>query len=192
LCHQPARNTAAEARNIMPKVRLNIKHASGQTQGVDIEVHPEWAPLGAARFLDLVDDRYFDECRLYRMVPDFIVQWGIPSKPELWNKWGMNKIQDDPVSKTNAAGTLSFATSGPDARGSQIFVNFVDNGSMLDGQGFAPFAELCDKKKGLAFLSACNEIKGIDQAAFKQAGNQYLEKHNFKADLSYIESAERI
>jgi len=176
----------------MPKVRLQIQNpSSGEEKAVDIEVHPEWAPLGAARFLDLVEDKYFTDCRLYRMVPGFIVQWGIPKTPAQWQKWGMNKIRDDPVTNSNKPGTLSFATSGPDARGSQIFVNFGDN-SMLDEQGFAPFAELCDKEGGLKFLSQCKEIKSIDQATFKEYGNKYLEKDDMIKGLSYIVSADML
>ena len=68
------------------------------------------------------------------MVPGFIIQWGIPGDPEAYKKFGDNKIKDDPVKVSNKRGTISFATSGPHARGSQMFVNLGDNAD-LDGQG---------------------------------------------------------
>ena len=95
------------------KVRMTLKHANGSTADIDVIVHPEWAPLGAERFLQLIDAGYFNNCPLYRYIPGFIVQWGIPTEPTEWRKWGENKIPDDPVKKGNQLATLSFATSGP-------------------------------------------------------------------------------
>lgn len=88
------------------------------------------------RFADLVDAGYFTDCRFHRVVPGFIIQWGIPADPVAYKKWGDNKIKDDPVRTSNVQQTLSFATSGPDARGSQIFVNLSNNDG-LDEQGCA-------------------------------------------------------
>ena len=90
-------------------------HAGGPEAFIDIVVHEEWAPIGADRFLKLVDDNYFDGCPLYRFIPEFIVQWGIPTDAAKWKKWGENKVTDDPVKMGNKKGFLSFATSGPSA-----------------------------------------------------------------------------
>ena len=169
----------------MSKVRLTLKHAGGSTHEIDIIIHPEWAPLGAERFMQLVDAKYFDNCPLYRNIPDFIVQWGIPANPAEWTKWGANKIKDDPVKHSNTLGTLSFATSGPDARGSQIFINYDDACSQLDGQGFAPFARVVE---GFDVAQRFAEMpRGPDQAAAKRQGNAYFTEHF--PQLSYIKSA---
>lgn len=61
----------------------------------DVEVHNDWAPLGAKRFLDLINVNYYDNCRIYRVIPGFIIQWGIAHSPDLYSKWGDNKIKDD-------------------------------------------------------------------------------------------------
>ena len=183
-------------------VRMHLKHAnSAASTPIDIIVRPEWAPLGAARFLDLVDHRYFDECCLYRYVRGFIVQWGIPAAPAEWKRWGDKKITDDPVKVKNRAGTLSFAqTNEPDSRGSQIFVNLADNSATekglagsdgnLDDRGFAPFAELANVDD-LAELVKCHEVKGlagVDQDEAKERGNNYLNK--YYPDLSRWTAAE--
>lgn len=100
----------------MSKVRMKLQHAGNPTvYEIDILLHPEWAPLGAQRFLDLVDAKYFDGCPLYRFIPNFIVQWGVPLDPALWKQWGEKKIKDDPVTQSNKLARLSFATSGPSA-----------------------------------------------------------------------------
>ena len=160
----------------MSKVRLTLKHAGGSTHEIDIIIHPEWAPLGAERFMQLVDAKYFDNCPLYRNIPDFIVQWGIPANPAEWTKWGANKIKDDPVKHSNTLGTLSFATSGPDARGSQIFINLNDNTSQLDAQGFSPFAELADPATAFPALAGCATVQGVDQVSAKEEGAAYFAK----------------
>ena len=98
----------------------------------------EECPPARRRFLELIDAKYYDECYVYRVIPGFICQWGVPSDPREWDKWGANKIKDDPVKVSNSPGTVTFATSGPDARGSQLFINYGDNKD-LDGQGFSPF-----------------------------------------------------
>jgi len=115
-----------------------------KTRGdVVLEVHPEWAPIGAARFLDLVKDNFFTECRFHRVISGFMCQFGIAGDPKHYAKWARIKLKDDPVKESNKRGYMSFATSGPNARSTQLFINFVDNSS-LDQQGFAPIARVCE------------------------------------------------
>ena len=95
------------------RVVMTLEHANGDSVAIDVDVYEEWAPLGAARFLDLIRAKYFKDAPLYRFIPGFIVQWGVPTDPHLWKAWGEKKIKDDPVKTTNALATLSFATSGP-------------------------------------------------------------------------------
>jgi hypothetical protein len=49
-----------------------------RTRGhVTIVTHPEWAPLGAQHFHELVEAGFYDDCRFFRVVNDFMVQFGI-------------------------------------------------------------------------------------------------------------------
>lgn len=170
------------------RVLFEVAHPGmgGSTASFEVEAHPEWAPLGAQRFKDLVLAGYFTDCRVHRVVPGFIVQWGIPGDPVLYRKWGENKIKDDPVKISNRKGTLSFATSGPHARGSQMFIN-LDNNAMLDDQGFAPFAEVVTPGNDAYNFFDGYANAGPDQSRAKDEGNNYLTKHFPK--LSYIKSA---
>jgi cyclophilin family peptidyl-prolyl cis-trans isomerase len=107
-----------------------------------IEINRKWAPIGVDRFYSLVKDNYYNCAAFYRVVPDFIIQWGIASSSNETEKWGTN-IQDDPSvpSISNTIGTVSYAKSGPNTRTTQIFVNYGDN-SYLDNQGFVPFGKV--------------------------------------------------
>src|SRR5580658_10662138 len=103
-----------------------------------VEVHRDWAPNGADRFYNLVKNGFFDNARFFRVITGFMVQFGINGDPKLSAVWREAHIKDDPVTKSNARGAITFATAGPDTRTTQIFINYADN-SRLDGQGFAPF-----------------------------------------------------
>lgn len=132
--------------------------------------------------------RHSDRCPFFllcRVVPDFIVQWGIPGDKKLTGRWQSMRIPDDPVKETNARGTITFATSGPNSRTSQVFINFKDNPS-LDKQGFAPFGRVIE---GMDIVDAIYDGYGgdPDQGKIQEKGNQYLRKEFPK--LSYIRRA---
>ena len=108
-----------------------------------VEVHKDWAPLGADRFYNLVRRGFFTNASFFRVVPGFVVQFGLNADPAVNKVWEQAKIQDDPVKQSNNRGTLVFATAGPNTRTTQFFINFANNGR-LDGMGFAPFGEVID------------------------------------------------
>jgi len=159
-------------------------------------VVPSWAPLGAARFKELVQTGFLDGCKFFRAIKNFMVQFGIASTPEVHRRYqGQGgAITDDPVKQKNSRGTVSFAMSGKNSRSSQLFINLVDN-SFLDGQGFAPFARVIS---GIEFVDALymgygeggrgdgTDGKGPSQNKIVNQGNSYLDKTFPK--LSFIVS----
>ena len=149
-----------------------------------LEVHNDWAPLGAAHFRDLVKSGYYDGARFFRVVPRFVVQFGLASKPSVTKKWD-KAIDDDPVRQTNRAGSLAFATMGPNTRTAQIFINLRSNQS-LDSQGFAPFAQVIEGMDVVEHLYS-GYGENPDQEKITKQGNAYLEK-NFP-NLDYIKTA---
>lgn len=146
-----------------------------------IELHEEWAPLGVKRFLELIDQDVFTDARFFRVVPNFVVQWGIPADPNLAAQWKNKRIKDDPVKTTNAKGTITFATSGPNSRTTQMFINFVDN-SRLDGMGFSPFGKVI---KGMDVVESifAGYGQGPDQGQVQSRGNAYLKESFPKLDF---------
>jgi len=108
-----------------------------------LEVHRDWAPIGADRFYNLVKYGYFTNASFFRVVPGFVVQFGLNADPAVNKVWHDARIQDDPVVQSNKRGYLVFATAGPNTRTTQLFINYVDN-QRLDGMGFAPFGMVVD------------------------------------------------
>jgi peptidyl-prolyl cis-trans isomerase A (cyclophilin A) len=108
-----------------------------------VEVHRDWAPLGADRFYNLVRNGYFTNAAFFRVVSGFVVQFGLSADPAVNKVWSAAKIQDDPVVQSNKSGSIVFATAGPNTRTTQLFINYADN-ARLDGMGFAPFGTVVE------------------------------------------------
>ena len=102
-----------------------------------------WAPLGADRFYNLVRYGYFTNAAFFRVVPGFVVQFGLSADPAINKVWQTPTSRTIPSSQSNKRGTLVFATAGPNTRTTQLFINYADN-SRLDGMGFAPFGTVVE------------------------------------------------
>ncbi len=149
-----------------------------------IEVTTEWAPLGAARFSELVSGGYYDGAKFFRVLPGFVVQFGLPADPKTAPK--VDNLADDPVTQTNAKGTITFAMAGPNTRTSQVFINLTDN-KRLDGMGFAPFGKVVTgmdvvEKLYAGYGEGAPHGHGPDQGRARTQGNAYLEASFPKLD----------
>jgi len=152
----------------------------GGTGEIVIETYPEWAPLGVEQFHRLMDEGFFKGCEFFRVVPNFVVQFGIQADPKQFSE--DTPIKDDPVQQTNAKGTITFATAGPETRTTQLFINTNDN-AFLDKQGFSPIAKVIS---GMEYVDAIYAGYGEQpkQGQIEKFGNEYL-KNKFPK-LSYI------
>jgi len=156
-----------------------------------IEVHRDWAPLGADRFYELVKSGYYNGARFFRVLPMFMAQFGIAADPQVTAKWKDAKIPDDPVKESNTKGMVTFATSGPNTRTTQMFINIADN-DRLDGLGFAPIGKVISGIEAvegfyMGYGEGAPRGQGPSQQFIEQQGNAYLEKQ-FPM-LDYIKTA---
>lgn len=141
---------------------------------IAIEVHPEWAPLGAARLRELVEVGFYDDSKFFRVAPDFVVQFGIAADPVVSGEWRVQQIADDPIVETNTRGRVTFATAGPNTRTTQLFINYADN-SFLDGMGFAPIGEVIEDTMSNADAINAEYGEAPDQGRIQSEGNSYLD-----------------
>jgi len=99
----------------------------------------------------------------------------IQGDPDVQKKWRGKVLKDDPVLSSNKRGTLTFATSGPNSRTSQMFINTNTKGNkFLDGQGFAPIGEVIS---GMEYVDLINDEykEKPGQGKIQNQGNKYLE-----------------
>jgi peptidyl-prolyl cis-trans isomerase A (cyclophilin A) len=158
----------------------------GTSKGpIVIEVDRHLAPHGAQHFYDLVNAKYFDGARFYRVVPGFVVQWGAAADPAVTKKWDV-PIPDDPVKTSNTRGTVAFAATGqPNSRTTHLFIN-LGNNAKLDAMGFAPIGRVVIGMKAVDRIYA-GYGERPDQAMIAAQGNAYLEKEF--PQLDYINFA---
>lgn len=136
-----------------------------------IQTKPSWSELGAERFTELTLDHFWDDCRFFRVINNFIAQWGINGDNALNKKWA-TPIEDEGVKESNSRGTVSFAMAGPGTRSHQMFINTKSN-KFLDGQGFAPVAKVIS---GMDVVDQLYSGYGEKpkQNLIRSGGNKYL------------------
>ncbi len=152
-----------------------------------IEIHKEWAPVGANRFYNLVSAGFFDDSRFYRVRKGTFAQFGIPGNPEIAKIWQHDAMPDDPVQKSNRRGFIAYAMTGPNARTTQLYINIKDN-LQQDEQGFAPIGLVMEGMEVLDSLyaeygdTAGGGMRGGKQRRLFEEGNAYLDKEFPKLD----------
>jgi len=145
-----------------------------------VEVTRAWAPVGADRFYNLVKHGFYNDASFFRIVPGFVVQFGLSGNPEVNAAWKNANLKDDPVTQSNKPGTLTFATAGPNTRTTQLFINLGNNGP-LDGQGFAPFGQVTS---GMDVVQKLYSGYGEqpDQGSITRLGKAYVDSNFPKID----------
>ena len=143
-----------------------------------VKVTRAWAPIGADRFYNLVKHHFYDNASFFRVVPAFVVQFGISAYPPVSAVWADANIKDEPVVGSNKRGYLTYAkTSMPNTRSTQIFINLKDNAG-LDGQGFSPFGYV--DPQGMKVVDMLydqyGDSGGPDQDQITKQGKPYLDK----------------
>jgi peptidyl-prolyl cis-trans isomerase A (cyclophilin A) len=147
-----------------------------------VHVTRAWAPRGANRFYNLARHHFFDGAYFFRVIPGFVAQFGISPYPAVAKVWDSADIKDDPVTHHNVPGTIVFATAGPNTRTSQLFINYRDNTSNLDPQGFAPFGEVTE---GMDVVKQFYSGYGgdLDQDKITAGGKDYVQKNYPQMDM---------
>ena len=182
------RNPAALKEQAPETFRADFDTSKGR---FTIQVTRAWAPNGADRFYNLVKNGYYDDCRFFRVLDNFMAQVGLNGNPTIQSAWVAARIQDDPVKESNRRAYVTFATAGPNTRTTQFFINFRDN-SNLDTMGFSPFGRVVSGMDVVGKLyngygEGAPRGNGPNQGRIQSEGNVYLNK-DFP-NLDFIETA---
>jgi len=185
-------NPAALNEQAPPVYKVKVDTSKGSFV---LEVHRDWAPLGADRFYNLVKNGFYDNARFFRVISGFMVQFGINGDPKLSAVWREARIKDDPVQQSNQRGFITFATAGPNTRTTQVFINYGDN-ARLDKSGFAPFGtvtqgmDIVDKLYA-GYGEGAPNGRGPDQSRIQAEGNAYLTRDFTSLDFIRKATIER-
>lgn len=181
-CSSPAPKSAEPAKSAeraKPPEKYRVRFDTTKGPFV-VEVVREWAPRGADRFVELVQGRFYDGARLYRVRPKFVVQFGISTDPKANQLWKQLRLVDDPVKQSNLRGFVSYATDGPNTRTTEVFANLVDN-KRLDARGFAPFGKVVEGMDVVDGFYSYGEVQslggpGPDPAKMETLGDEYIQR----------------
>lgn len=135
----------------------------------DVLARKAWSPLGAARFYELANAHYFDGARFFRVIKDFVAQFGLSGDTTRDADWQRRCIEDEPVKHSNTRGTIAFARGDWNTRSAQLFINLKANPKLdsLDGFGFPPIGEVV---RGMDVVDSL--YSGYGEAAPK-SGSEY-------------------
>jgi peptidyl-prolyl cis-trans isomerase A (cyclophilin A) len=158
-----------ETRQAPDSFRVSFATSRGD---IIVAIHRDWAPKGVDQFYALVQNHFFDENRFFRVLPNYIAQFGVSGSRKLNERWDKRRIQDDPPKQSNRRGTLAFAMDGPNSRAHQLFFNLKDN-PRLDKDGFVPIGVIV---QGHAFADSIYDEYGDSPEAhyINSMGNDYL------------------
>ena len=177
---------AAVANEKAPDVfNVNFDTSKGT---VIVEIHRDWAPNGVDHFYTLAKTGFYDGSKFFRVLRDFVAQFGVNGDPKTNAIWSTTMIPDDPVKQSNVRGTLTFAAASmPNSRSTQLFFNLKNN-AMLDGMGFAPIGRVTQGMDVVdSFYNSYGEGApqgaGPDQTQIAAQGNQYLESRFPRLDF---------
>lgn len=131
-----------------------------------------WSPLGVDRAHYLFANNFHEGARFYRVVEDFVAQFGGSGDVRIDSIWRTMPIADEPVAANNARGTIAYARAGARTRSFTFYINLKDNFS-LDTNDSAP------NVKG--FPPIGRVIRGMDivDSLYSGYGNQPM-----RTDLS--------
>jgi peptidyl-prolyl cis-trans isomerase A (cyclophilin A) len=172
-----------------PAPPLYQAHCRTTSGSFTLTLHRDWAPLAADRFYQLLEAHYYQGNAFYRVVPGFVVQWGLSPNPALSQAWRRRTLPDEPVRHSNRAGTISFAAAGKNTRTTEVFINLADH-PQLDKLGFAPFGEVTE---GLATVRGLEggygdgppRGHGPDPRLIMTQGAAYLTRNFPRLDVLY-------
>ena len=145
-----------------------------------VEVHRDWAPIGADRFYNLVRHGFYDDTRVFRIRAGVFAQFGLSGDPTVNAVWYGRAIRDDPRIESARRGRVFFAMRGPDDRTTQVVINLRDNPD-YDEQGFVPFGEVIEGMDVVDSLysgygeAAGGGMRGGNQGQIVAEGNAHLD-----------------
>ncbi len=147
-----------------------------------IEAYRKWSPYGVDRLYQLIKTGFFTNALLFRVEPDYVVQFGVSANYAANRFWDPLKLIDEPAILKNTKGTISFARGGRNNRATQIFINMVNNPKLdttVRGgvKGYTPVARVVT---GMEKVGMLNHRYGKKPAAIQDSlykyGNSYFDR----------------
>jgi len=172
------------------KAPIDFRAKFETTKG-DFEIYAkrEWSPQGVDRLYSLIKNGFYTDIAIFRVVPNFVAQFGIHNDSIINSKWDKYGVDDEPVLVKNDSMTVSFARGGVKTRTTQIFINLKNNNRLdeLDYDSVKGFPVIAKVTKGaenvLNFYDKYGDKLGYQQDSIQKYGNKFIKKNYPKIDF---------
>ena len=158
----------------------------------DIEARRIWSPQAVDRLYQLIKNNYYTDVAIYRVIPDFVAQFGIHNDSTITNAWDSVAVEDEPVIEKNLKGSIAFARGGPKTRTNNLFINLKSNSPKLDTvfyagvKGFPVVAKITEGfNVAESFYNGYGAQLDDKQDTIVSQGNSYLKARYPKLDYIY-------
>jgi len=147
-----------------------------------IEAYRNWSPQGVDRLYQLITSGFYTNNCIFRVQPEYVVQFGISDNSGANFFWDKNPVEDEPVIGNNLGGVISYARDGAETRTAQLFINMKDNFKLdtVDYNGLRGFPPIARIISGFEVVKAFNSAYGFEPANHQDSvmvqGNSYWEK----------------
>jgi len=148
---------------------------------ITIEAYRNWSPQGVHRLYQLITSDFYTNNCIFRVQPEYVVQFGISDNPEANSFWEKRPIADEPVKGSNLKGVISYARDGANTRTAQLFINKKDNFKLdtINYNGLRGFPPVAMIVSGFEVVEAFNSTYGFEPANHQDSvmvqGNAYWE-----------------
>ena len=157
----------------------------------DIEAKREWSPEGVDRLYQLIKNGFYTDIAIFRVIPNFVAQFGIHNDSIVNQSWRKYKLNDEEVLEKNVKGTISYARGGVKTRSTQLYINLKDNNRLdtykSDGvTGFPVIAKVISGMENVEkFYDGYGSKLGNRQDSIQTYGNAFIRKNFPKIDYIY-------
>ena len=166
-CGKPAFNSKWIEEQAPENFQARFETSQGH---FEIEFTRDLSPKAVDRVYQQINHGFYDNIVFYRVVPNFVVQFGHMDSTATANNWDRHKVKDEPVKGSNVKGTISYARSGPDSRGNHLFINLKDN-KRLDTVAF-------NRVKGFPTLGKVTKGMDVVEKLYSGYGNETMKVYD--------------
>jgi cyclophilin family peptidyl-prolyl cis-trans isomerase len=101
-----------------------IAHIDLNIGKVSIQLYPDSAPAAVNSFLFLVDEAWYVNNIIHRVIPDVLIETGDPSGTGFGDPGYFYDVENDPSLTFDSPGMVAITSSGPSTNGSRFFITF--------------------------------------------------------------------
>ena len=137
--------------------KVNVKVEMEDGSYFVIEVCPEYAPVTATNFVDLVNSGFYNGLNFHRIVPGFVIQGGCPdgngmggSGKNIQGEFLSNGFEGNTLSHTKGVVSMARADD-PNSASSQFFI-CLNDATHLDGD-YAAFGKVIEGMETVEAIS---------------------------------------